>query len=165
MRHLTLSALNAESFAAFGEVIDTQTDCEQYPINDGLTQRHHALATVDCSEGDGKATLSMFRAQPIDGAFVLRKMERHPLGSQAFINTSGLPYAVVVAPPGELDESVIRGFMALPGQSISYRRGVWHHFLLALGAPADFVVVDRVGPGDNCDEQDLVEPLQLVLET
>jgi ureidoglycolate lyase len=46
---------------------------------------------------------------------------------------------------------------------VNYHRGTWHHYLLALGAPSEFVVVDRVGPGDNCDEQMLAEPLTLVL--
>ncbi|MDP5054725.1 MAG: ureidoglycolate lyase, partial [Congregibacter sp.] len=88
-----LEPLTAEAFAPFGDLIDAQTPCEQYPINEGLTQRHHALAAIDCSTNGGAAALSLFRAQAIDAGFVLRSMERHPLGSQAFINTSGNPYA------------------------------------------------------------------------
>jgi len=37
-------------------------------------------------------------------------------------------------------------------QGINYRRGVWHHALLALESPCDFLVVDRGGPGPDCDE-------------
>ena len=74
-----------------------------------------------------------------------------------------LPYAVVVAPPGDLNEAAITGFLAGPDQSISYHRGTWHHYLLALQEPSDFVVVDRIGPGDNCDEQLLRTPLTLGL--
>ncbi|TCO75997.1 ureidoglycolate hydrolase, partial [Plasticicumulans lactativorans] len=29
---------------------------------------------------------------------------------------------------------------------------VWHHPLLTLERAADFLVLDRDGPGDNCDE-------------
>ncbi len=36
-------------------------------------------------------------------------------------------------------------------QGVNYRRGVWHHSLIALNAPARFIVIDRGGPGDNCD--------------
>ena len=163
MPRLALSPLTAEAFEPFGEVVDTTTPCETFPINEGRTQRHHALASVDCSEGEGRAVISVFRAEPVDGNFELKFMERHPLGSQAFINTSGNPYAIVVAPAGDLDESAVRGFLAGPGQSISYRRGTWHHYLLALHGPSDFVVIDRDGPGDNCDEQRLSQPLKLDL--
>jgi ureidoglycolate lyase len=162
-RRIVLEPLCAERFAPFGEVIDAATSCERYPINDGLTQRHHDLGRIDCAAGDGVPALSMFRARPIDGRFRLRVMERHPLASQAFINVSQSRYAIVVAPPGELCEEAIRGFIAGRDQSVNYRRGTWHHFLLALDEASDFVVVDRVGPGDNCDEQALHTPLRLDL--
>jgi ureidoglycolate lyase len=165
VRQLILEPLTAKAFAPFGDVIDGQTPCEQYPINEGLTQRHNALAAIDCSANGGTGALSLFRAQAIESGFVLRSMERHPLGSQAFINTSGNPYAVVVAPAGDFNETAIRGFLAAGDQSISYHRGTWHHFLLALGGVSDFVVVDRIGPGDNCDEYTLQSPMQLSLSS
>ena len=163
MRSLNLEPLTADAFAEFGDVIDPTTPCEQLTINVGRTQRHHALAHIDCQPADAPSGISLFRATPVDQDFVLRRLERHPLGSQAFINTSGQRYAIVVAPPGELEESRIRAFLARPEQSVNYHRGTWHHYLLALDAPSDFVVVDRLGPDDNCDEQDLLEPLRLDL--
>jgi ureidoglycolate lyase len=163
LRTLPLEPLTAVAFAPFGDVIDAQVPCEQLSINDDRTLRHHALAAVDCAAGGGSAAISLFRATPVAAAFTLRRLERHPLGSQAFINVSGQPFAVVVAPPGDLEEAQIRGFLAAAGQSVSYHRGVWHHYLLALHAAADFVVVDRIGPGDNCDEQALRTPLRLAL--
>ena len=164
MQRLTLAPLTADAFVAFGEVIDAYSPCERYPINEGRTQRHHAIARIDCASNGGQAALSLFRSEPVSDGFALRGLERHPLGSQAFINTSGNRYAIVVAPAGELDESAIRGFIAQPQQSISYHRGTWHHYLLALDARSDFVVVDRVGPGGNCDEQVLQTPLALALD-
>ena len=160
-RTLEPRTLTAEAFAPYGDVIDAATDCERYPINEGHTHCHHALGRVDCGSGDGSAALSLFRATPIEAGFQLRFMERHPLGSQAFINTSGCRYAVVVAPPGELDEGAIEAFIAEGHQSLNYHRGTWHHYLLALSAPADFVIVDRVGPGDNCEELQLRTPVVL----
>ncbi|MEM1188097.1 MAG: ureidoglycolate lyase [Pseudomonadota bacterium] len=159
VRILEPRALTAEAFAPFGDVIDEAAACERFAINEGHTQRHHDLGRIDCSGGDGRAALSLFRATPIDAGFQLRFMERHPLGSQAFINTSGCRYAVVVAPRGELDEAAIEAFVAEGNQSLNYHRGTWHHYLLALDAPADFVIVDRVGPGDNCEERQLSAPL------
>lgn len=163
MRELQLSPLSAEAFAPFGDVIDGDVPCERLSINEGNTQRHHALAQIDCTEADGTAAISLFKAQPIDDAFVLRFMERHPLASQAFINTSGNPYIIVVAPAGDLDEQAIQGFLAQPSQSVNYHRGTWHHYLMALRDDSDFVVVDRIGPGNNCDEQTLEDPIKPVI--
>jgi ureidoglycolate lyase len=160
---LSLQPLSAAAFQPFGAVIDGDRACERLLINDGRTERLHALAPVDCDAAGGSPAISLFRARPVDAGFVLRRMERHPLGSQAFINLSGNPYAVVVAPPGEFDESAIRGFLARPDQGVSYSRGVWHHYLLALGGPSDFAVIDRIGPGDNCEEVALQAPLCLAL--
>lgn len=164
MKRIALAPLSAEAFAPFGDLIDTRVACENYAINGGQTRRFHALGRADCDTDAGDTIFSIFRSQPISADFKLRTMERHPLGSQAFINTSGNRYAIVVAPAGDLDEDAIRGFIATPQQSINYHRGTWHHFLLALDAPSDFVVVDRDGPGENCDEQDLVQPLLLGLD-
>ncbi len=78
--------------------------------------------------------------------------ERHPLGSQSFVPLSGRPYLVAVAPAGEFVPEAVRVFRAEGHQGVHYRKGIWHHFLLVLDEDSDFLVVDRAGPGDNCDE-------------
>ena len=164
MRRLRLEALTAAAFAPFGDVIDVTRDCERRLINEGRTVRHHALAAIDCTGPDARAGISLFRAQAVAAGIELRGLERHPHGTQAFINVSRHRFAIVVAPPGDLDEGAIRGFLASADQSISYHRGTWHHYLLALDAPSDFVVVDRIDACDNCDERVLREPLVLELD-
>jgi ureidoglycolate lyase len=86
-------------------------------------------------------------------------MERHPLGSQAFVAMSELPFLVVVAPATEaLDLGRIRCFVARAGQGVNYSRGVWHHPLIALQRPSDFLVIDRSGGNaghSNLDEVDV----------
>ena len=79
-------------------------------------------------------------------------MERHPLGSQAFVPLSDAPYLIVVAPAGDLDPAKLRAFSTRGWQGVNYARGVWHHPLLALERVSDFLVVDRGGEGPNCDE-------------
>jgi ureidoglycolate lyase len=64
---------------------------------------------------------------------------------------------VAVAPRGAFDPAAVRLFRASPDQGVNYRAGVWHHFLLALEAESDFLVVDRAGPGENLDEVELPE--------
>ena len=88
-------------------------------------------------------------------------MERHPLGSQAFLPMSERPYVVLVAPIGELYEGSLRAFVTRGWQGVNYARGVWHHPLIALGGISDFVVVDRGGEGNNLDEARLPETVWL----
>ena len=51
----------------------------------------------------------------------------------------------------------MRAFYARGWQGVNYARGVWHHPLIVLDAPGDFIVVDRGGDLPNCDEIDLSE--------
>ncbi|MES2989057.1 MAG: ureidoglycolate lyase [Pseudomonadota bacterium] len=154
MRELTPEPLTAEAFALFGQVIEASDAAVQIQINQGHAIRYDQLAETDIADGGGKAAISLFRSKPL-AALELKVFERHPLGSQAFVPLSGKPYLVAVAPPGELDPAAIRVFSAQPHQGVQYAKGVWHHFLLVLEGENDFLVVDRSGPGDNCDEIEL----------
>jgi len=151
MRELTPEPLTAEAFAAFGRVIEASDDAVKLEINQGHAIRYDRLAEIDVADGGGIGAISLFRARPLE-ELVLRVFERHPLGSQSFVPLSGRPYLVAVAPAGDFDPAEIRLFRADGNQGVHYRKGTWHHFLLVLEADSDFLVVDRAGPGDNCDE-------------
>lgn len=155
--------LTREAFAPFGDVIEVGEANRVIPINYGLTERHHDLAQLDVNDGGGHSIVSIFRTQPVSLPFEVKIMERHPLGSQAFIMTTGNPYLVVVAPAGEFDPASLRAFRAAPGQGVNYHKGVWHHYCLGLNAVNDFLVVDREGAGDNCDEIAMPDDLQITL--
>ena len=90
-------------------------------------------------------------------------MERHPLGSQAFMPLSGHPYVVVVAPAGDFNASLLRAFLASPQQGVNYARGTWHHYCLGLSAVNDFLVLDRGGEGDNCDEIECDPGIEIIV--
>lgn len=154
MRSLTPEPLTADAFAPFGDVIEASAGAEAIAINYGWTTRFNALA--DVAVGDGHAILSIFRSKPLTPP-VLKVFERHPLGSQAFMPLNGRPFLVAVAPPGDFDPAAVRVFRAEADQGVNYAKGTWHHFLLALDAESDFLVVDREGPGDNLDEVELRE--------
>src|SRR5687767_4845711 len=154
MRELTPEPLTAEAFAPFGSVIEASDDAVKLDINQGHAIRYDRLAEIDAADEGGTGVISLFRAKPL-GALVLRQFERHPLGSQSFVPLSGRPYLVAVAPAGPFDADKVRLFQAAGHQGVHYRKGVWHHFLLVLEADSDFLVVDRAGPGDNCEEIEL----------
>jgi ureidoglycolate lyase len=163
MKTLAIEPLTREAFAQFGDVIELD-GAKQIPINLGTTIRFHDLAHVDVTDEGGRTLVNLFRGQPRVLPFEVKMMERHPLGSQAFIPLNDKPYLVVVAPRGELVESEIRAFVTSGWQGVNYAKGVWHHPLLSLGEVSDFIVVDRGGEGLNLHELDLRESLWLTEE-
>ena len=149
--------LTAAAFAPFGEVIETTGHTPRL-INEGTSERFDDLTPVDVLANGGRPLISIFKASPRPLPFVVKGLERHPLSSQAFYPLDGLPYLVVVAEPGDTPwGSRIRAFRAAGNQGVNYRRNTWHHALLALGKTCHFLVVDRGGAEENCEEV-LVEP-------
>ncbi|MGN6082863.1 ureidoglycolate lyase [Trinickia sp.] len=163
MKALAIEPLERAAFAPFGDVIELE-GARQIPINLGTTMRFHDLARVDVADAGGRPLVNLFRGQPRTLPFEVAMLERHPLGSQAFIPLTDKPYLVVVAPAGPLETRAVRAFVSHGWQGVNYAKGVWHHPLIALDAVSDFIVVDRGGDGHNCDEQTLPESLWLTAE-
>jgi ureidoglycolate lyase len=160
---LKAEPLTAEVFAPFGDVIQTAGRAPRV-INEGTCERFDDLASVDVLANGGRPLMSIFKAAPRPLPFAVRVLERHPLSSQAFYPLDGVPFLVVVAEDGDAGtpcSTQIRAFRAAGDQGVSYRRNTWHHALLAIGQTSRFLVVDRGGPGDNCDEV-AVDPVVLV---
>lgn len=158
---LSLEPLTADAFAPFGEVIEPAAAKQVYAINEGTAQRFHDLVTLDCGSEGGRVIVSLFRAAPRELPFSVRLLERHPLGSQAFLPLDpATRYLVVVASD---PSATPRAFLADAGRGINLQRGTWHHPLIALDTGADFLVLDRGGPGANCDEVTLPTAWSLAL--
>ena len=152
---LKIEPLGAAAFAPFGDVIGVNEARRHFTINAGYAERYHDLAHIDVARGGGYPIVSIFRAQPRQFPLVLRTLERHPLGSQAFFPLSPQPFLVLVALGGDTpDLSSVRCFIASTGQGVNYAPGIWHHALIALDTPCDFLVIDRGGAATdaNCDE-------------
>lgn len=155
LKKLTPKPLTKDAFQAFGDVIEANEQANNFTINDGFTQRYHDLAKVDVDDNNGSTLVNVFRSTPLAQPIAIKMMERHPLGSQAFIPMGQNPYLVVVAPAGEFDVTQIEVFIANSNQGVNYHKGTWHHFCLALNSESDFLVIDRGGEGDNCDVLEL----------
>ncbi len=152
-RVLSPEPLTAAAFEPFGEVLDVASAARRFTINEGYAERYDDLARIDVAREGGRPCLSIFRASPRELPFALSVIERHPLGSQTFMPLSVRPYLVVVCEGVDApDLQTVRCFLADAGQGVNYAPGTWHHPLLALEAPCDFLVLDRHGPGPNCDE-------------
>ena len=155
---LHVETLTSEAFRPFGDVIEARSSAQQFAINQGLATRFHDLARVDVNAKGGRPLINIFRALPRTLPLQLSVMERHPLGSQAFVAMSELPFLVVVAAPAPvLELKHIRCFLARSGQGVNYANGTWHHPLIALHRPSDFLVLDRGGEPQDCnlDEVDV----------
>ena len=160
---LTAEPLTAEAFAPFGDVIQMAGHVPRM-INEGTCERFDDLAPVDVLANGGRPLISIFKAAPRPLPFEVRVLERHPLSSQAFYPLNGMPFLVVVAEDGDAGAprfERIRAFRAAGDQGVSYRRNTWHHALLAIGRTSHFLVVDRGGPEENCQEV-VVDPAVLI---
>ncbi len=166
---LTIEPLTQAAFAPFGDLIEVHGD--PVMINEGTTERYHRLGDVTTGSGDflGGGILNIFRAQPRSFPMPIKMMERHPLGSQAFLPTNNKPYLVLVCEgENEPDPNTLRLFLANDPKSdrnsvqgVNYKANCWHHPLLALDERTDFWVVDRAGPGNNLEERYFPEHFEI----
>lgn len=153
MTLLHAQPLTAEAFAPFGDVFGVPGGEPGVAVNRGTAVRFDLPATVETT--GAPARLSLYRVEPVRLPLRVDLLERHPLGSQAFIPLSGRAWLVVVAPPGDTPEPAsVRCFLAAPDQGVNFAPGTWHHPVLALGERSDFLAIDRTpAPSQaNCDE-------------
>ncbi len=148
---INIEPLTKKAFAPFGDVIETD-GAELRIINSGSTERFHDLMAIDVASEGGKAIVSIFRGQPFTLPVSIKMVERHPLGSQAFIPIGKFPFLLVVADDDNGMPIAPRAFLATGGQGVNYGRNIWHHPLLCLETVCDFIVIDRSGPGNNLQE-------------
>lgn len=146
---LKTEVLSAEAFAPYGDLLDVSGEPDKL-INAGLCGRYHDRAKLDIVEG--RAGISLFKAELRSLPCKLEMMERHPLGSQAFIPMSMDAFLVVVAQDLGGKPEKPRAFLTLPGQAINFHRNTWHGVLAPLSGSGLFAVVDRVGDGTNLQE-------------
>lgn len=158
-KELRIEVLSAAAFAPFGDVIDVLGPPDRL-INAGLCGRHDDLARLsfDPCEG-GRAGLSLFDAEARHLPYRLDLMERHPLGSQAFLPLDGVPFLVTVAEDERGLPVRLRAFLTAPGQGVNLLRNCWHGVLAPIGARGRYAVLDRLGGGVNLEEYPLETPV------
>jgi len=142
--------LCARAFAPFGDVLEAVGDADKV-INQGMCGRFHDRANLDFAP-EGRAGLSLFKAQARTLPLRVELLERHPLGSQAFIPMQAKPFLVIVAQDEGGKPGIPRAFLTEPGQGVNYHRGTWHGVLTPLQEPAIFAVLDWIGDAANLEE-------------
>ena len=147
-------AINKENFKKFGDMITTD-NIKPLEINDGYAKRYDGIATLDTKKDNGESIISIFSALKRSFPMKVDMMEKHPLGSQAFIPMKETTFLAFVAPEGaKPDLDKVEAFIIPRGVGINYNAGIWHFPLIAT-EDMDFLVVDRKGEGDNLVFHDL----------
>jgi ureidoglycolate lyase len=150
-RILRPEPLTAAAFAPFGDLIEA-AGAPDFQINGGMCDRFHDRARTEVLGEGARIGISLGYSRPYDLPLALDLVERHPLGSQAFVPLSQDPFLVVVAPDSDGIPGTPRAFLTAPGQGVNYLRNVWHGVLTPLARPAAFLIVDRIGPSTNLEE-------------
>lgn len=153
--------LTRERFAPFGDVIES-ADIEKAAMNAARFQRFDDLCAVDTGD-DGRVAVSIARCRVATSLpYRIDMVERHPLGSQAFVPLSRAKMIVVVAPPEQgVETADLTAFVTNGRQGINYKRGTWHMPLIAFEAGQEFLIIDRGGSEPNCEQQELDEVVML----
>ncbi|MCY6411510.1 ureidoglycolate lyase [Acinetobacter sp. VNH17] len=164
-KNIQIQPLTQESFAPFGDIIEKENR-DFFPINNGLTERYHALSLAQVSGEDVAVGMSIFHnLAATELPFHIEMLERHPYGSQSFIPLQQQKFVIVVALPldhTQPDEQQIFAFLSNGQQGVNYHQGVWHHSLITLEHNSDFLVVDRIGGGNNCDVYQMTKDYVIV---
>ena len=140
--------INKSNFSEFGEVITTK-DIKPLKINNGYAERFDGIANLDTKINDGETTISIFSALKRNFPMKIDMMEKHPLGSQAFIPMEDTKFLVFVAPKGDKpDVNKIQSFLVPKQTGVNYNAGIWHFPLISM-KNMNFLIVDRKGKGNN----------------
>ena len=92
--------INKENFKKFGDMISTE-DIKPLEINNGFAKRYDGIAKLDTKKDNGESTICIFSALKRSFPMKIDMMEKHPLGSQAFIPMKETVFLSFVAPEGD----------------------------------------------------------------
>ena len=140
--------INKSNFRKFGQIIDTSKK-KFFRINDGYAKRYDNLGKINTSTKKGKTIVSIFSAKKRSFPMKVDMMEKHPLGSQAFVPMKETSFLVFVAPKANKpDLKKIESFRIPKQTGINLNPGIWH-FPLISTKDMNFLVIDRKGKGNN----------------
>jgi ureidoglycolate lyase len=161
---LRAQPLTREAFAPFGDVIGLEL-AGGASANQGTATRYDRVAQLASSRPEARPNLAVFRSVAKALPFEVRLLERHPCSTQMFVPLACQRFLVVVCPDdarGEPDLARLRAFVCGPGQGVNYRAGLWHHPIIALDGPADFLMLAwEDGSALDCEERPLSTPLRV----
>jgi len=140
--------ITSKNFKKFGDLISTKK-IKPININNGYAKRFNNLCKINTSLKKGNTIMSIFSAKKRKFPMKIKMMEKHPIGSQAFVPMSETKFLVFVAPKGDKpDINKIQSFLVPKQTGVNYKAGIWHFPLISM-KNMNFLVVDRKGKGNN----------------
>ena len=140
--------ITSKNFKKFGDLISTKK-IKPININNGYAKRFNNLCKINTSSKKGKTIMSIFSAKKRKFPMNIKMMEKHTLGSQAFVPMNETTFLVFVAPKGKRPNTKkIESFIVPKQTGINYKPGIWH-FPLISSKNMNFLVIDRKGIGNN----------------
>ena len=140
--------ITSKNFKKYGELISTKK-IEPININNGYAKRFNNLCKINTSLKKGNTIVSIFSAKKRKFPMRIDMMEKHPLGSQAFVPMDETKFLVFVAPKGKKPNiKKIESFIVPKQTGVNYKPGTWH-FPLISTKNMNFLVIDRKGKGSN----------------
>ena len=140
--------ITRKNFQKYGDLISAKKK-KSININDGYAKRFDNLCRINTSSKKGKTIMSIFSAKKRKFPMNIKMMEKHPLGSQAFVPMNETTFLVFVAPKGKRPNTKkIESFIVPKQTGINYKPGIWH-FPLISSKNMNFLVIDRKGIGNN----------------
>jgi len=140
--------ISQKNFEKFGDLISTKKN-KPININNGYAKRFDNLCKINTSIKNGNTIVSIFSAKKRKFPMNIKMMEKHPLGSQAFVPMKEATFLVFVAPKGKKPNvKKIQSFIVPKETGINYKPGIWH-FPLISKKKMNFLVIDRKGKGNN----------------
>ena len=140
--------ITQKNFQKFGDLI-SKRKIKPININNGYAKRFDNLCKINTSLKKGNTIMSIFSAKKRKFPMKIDMMEKHPLGSQAFVPMSEAKFLVFVAPKGKKPNTKkIESFIVPELNGINYKPGIWH-FPLISTKNMNFLVIDRKGGTGN----------------
>ena len=140
--------ITRKNFQKYGDLISVKKK-KSININNGYAKRFDNLCRINTSSKKGKTIMSIFSAKKRKFPMNIKMMEKHPLGSQAFVPMNETTFLVFVAPKGKRPNTKkIESFIVPKQTGINYKPGIWH-FPLISSKNMNFLVIDRKGIGNN----------------
>lgn len=162
MHGLEAQRITQAAFAPFGDLVAASDAEPDLLINQGHCARFHDLAHLDFI--DGRVGISLFQSRAFVPPIRVDLVERHPLGSQAFLPLNGTPYLLVVAGDRGGVPVDLRAFAVAGDQAVNIHRDIWHGVLTPIGQDIGlYAVIDRIGEGRNLQEHWFDAPLHVTL--
>lgn len=154
--------LSSEAFAPFGQVVRLAPQAGE-AINAGTAERSNTQASLDMRAASGDPVLHVYVAKARSLPLAVEMLERHREADQTFIPLGAQRFLVAVAGTGEsFERGDLRVFVTAPGEGIVYRRGCWHHPLIALGDGDRFLVIEGGGYRGDCEARAMAGPLYVL---